>query len=427
MSRFIVEGGHRLSGSIRPQGNKNEALAILSTVLLTAEKVEIQNLPRIVDVFYMIKILESLGVEVQELDEHRFSFEAGKIQDHELSSEWVGKIRGSLTLIAPLIFRLGSIFFPKPGGDKIGRRRIDTHILALSDLGVEIETTQEGYWFRASEGFRSADILLDEASVTATENAVMAASLASGESIIRNSASEPHVQQLCHCLNRMGAKIRGIGSNILIIQGVEQLSGTSHRIESDYLEVGSFIGMAVATQSEILIQDAGIPYLRMILNAFERIGIRIVIRGQDLWVPRDQSLEIRSDFDGAIIKIEDGPWPSFPADLMSVLLVVATQCRGTVLIFEKMFESRLFFVDKLISMGAKIVLCDPHRAVVIGPSSLSGQELVSPDIRAGIALLIAALSAQGQSVIHNIIQIDRGYESMDLRLRSLGAKISRES
>ncbi len=425
VGQFIVEGGHQLKGSIYPQGNKNEALPVLAGVILTKEKVRIKNLPRIIDVLHMIDILKSVGVEVEQHDDHDYSFQAVNVYPLELDVELARKLRGSFTMVAPLITRSQHVKFPKPGGDKIGRRRIDTHIHALSLLGVHIEVLDDGYVFTCNSSLIGQDILLDEASVTATENAIMAASLAKGITIIRNAASEPHVQQLCHFINRLGGKISGIGSNILTIEGVNELGGGEHEIAADYLEVGSFIGMAVVTHSEITIKNAGLQYLRMILKVYEKLGIHVIQEGEDIFVPGNQSLKIISDYHGAITKIDDAPWPGFPADLTSIALVIATQCDGTVLIFEKMFESRLFFVDKLINMGAKIVLCDPHRAVVIGPSQLIGEELTSPDIRAGVALLIAALSAKGKSVIHNIVQIDRGYERIDERLKSLGAKIER--
>ncbi|MDH5681279.1 MAG: UDP-N-acetylglucosamine 1-carboxyvinyltransferase, partial [Spirochaetota bacterium] len=370
---------------------------------------------------------KSIGVEVTKHNDHEYSFKAENLNPDKLDHSLARKLRGSFTLVAPLLSRCSRAHFPKPGGDKIGRRRIDTHLHALEALGATVEVTSQGYEFKNGKGLLGADILLDEASVTATENAIMAASLAKGTTIIRNAASEPHVQQLCQFINSLGGRISGIGSNILTIEGVTELGGGEHRIAADYLEVGSFIGLAAVTGSKLRIKDAGLPYLRMILKVFEKLGIRVVTEGEDIIVPEEQSLEIVSDYHGAITKIDDAPWPGFPADLTSIALVVATQCQGTVLIFEKMFESRLFFVDKLINMGAKIVLCDPHRAVVIGPNSLVGDELTSPDIRAGVALLIAALSAKGQSVIHNVVEIDRGYENIDLRLKSIGARIERVS
>jgi len=422
---FIVEGGYSLSGSIVPQGNKNEALPILAAVLLTRQEVIISNLPIIIDVLTMIEILKSLGVIVKHLGEHEYSFQANEISSVDLDVKLSKSLRGSLPLIAPLLTRCQSIDFPKPGGDKIGRRRVDTHLMALELLGAKVEVTSTGYSFKCQDRLVGTDILLDEASVTATENTLMAAALAKGRTIIRNAASEPHVQQLSHFINSLGGKISGIGSNILTIEGVDDLSGGKHRIAADYLEVGSFIGLAAVTNSEIRIKDASIEYLRMMLNVFERLGIHVITIENDIIVPKNQSLEVVSDYHGAITKIDDAPWPGFPADMTSVALVVATQCKGTVLIFEKMFESRLFFVDKLINMGAKIVLCDPHRAVIIGPSHLTGDELTSPDIRAGVALLIAALCAKGESIIHNVVQIDRGYEKIDSRLKSLGAHIER--
>lgn len=425
MSRFIVQGGNSLSGSIIPQGNKNEALPILAAITLTQEEVTLSNLPGIIDVLHMIDILRSVGVEIEQINKHEYKFKAETVSSLEINVDLASKLRGSFTLVAPLLTRCKKVKFPKPGGDKIGRRRIDTHLLALEALGATIDVQKDGYELTCEGRLKGADILLDEASVTATENAVMAAALAEGRTILRNAASEPHVQQLCLFLNHLGARISGIGSNILTIDGVDQLGGGDHRIAADYLEVGSFIGLAAVTNSEITIKDAGTEYLRMILSVFEKLGIHVIPQGEDIIVPKNQSLKIVSDYHGAITKIDDAPWPGFPADMTSVALTVATQCIGTVLIFEKMFESRLFFVDKLINMGAKIVLCDPHRAVVIGPSQLYGQELTSPDIRAGVALLIAALAAEGESVIHNIVQIDRGYENIDTRLKALGAKIKR--
>ncbi len=425
MSKFIVEGGYSLSGEISPQGNKNEALPILSAVLISKKEIILNNLPIIIDVLNMIEILKSIGVEIKKMGPNKYSFKAENVSELNIDISLAKSLRGSFTLIAPLLTRCKSIKFPKPGGDRIGRRRIDTHLLALEALGAKIDSIDDGFLISLSDRFKAADILLDEASVTATENAVMAASLARGTTVIRNAASEPHVQQLCRFINSLGGKISGIGSNILTICGVDSLDGGSHRISADYLEVGSFIGLAAVTNSEITIRDAGLEYLRMILSVFERLGICVIKQGDNIIVPKNQSLNIVSEYDGAITKIDDMPWPGFPADLTSIALVVATQCHGTVLIFEKMFESRLFFVDKLINMGAKIVLCDPHRAVVIGPSRLLRSELVSPDIRAGVALLIAAMCAKGKSIIHNIVQIDRGYEKIDARLRSLGAKIDR--
>ncbi|MDH4127930.1 MAG: UDP-N-acetylglucosamine 1-carboxyvinyltransferase [Spirochaetota bacterium] len=425
MGQFIVDGGYPLSGTITPQGNKNEALPILAAVTLTHKEVIIKNLPKILDVINMIKILESIGVKVKQLGDHEYSFQADEISLIGLDVNLAKSLRGSFTLVGPLLTRFKTLEFPKPGGDKIGRRRIDTHLLALKALGVQVEITDDGYYFSHRNELKSNDILLDEASVTATENVIMMSVFARGKIIIRNAASEPHVQQLCHFINSIGGKISGIGSNILTVEGVYELSGGEHSIGADYLEVGSFISLAAVTNSEITIKDAGIEHLRMILNVFERLGIHTIKQGKDLLIPKNQSLKIVSDYHGAITKIDDAPWPGLPADMTSIALVTATQCIGTVLIFEKMFESRLFFVDKLINMGARIVLCDPHRAVVIGPSQLVSDELTSPDIRAGVALLIAALCAKGRSVIHNIVQIDRGYEDIDSRLQSLGARIER--
>ena len=426
MERFIIEGGQPLAGTIRPAGNKNEALGVLPAVLLTDEPVVLDNVPQIGDVLTLLEILSDLGVEIERLGEHKIVLDASGISKTELQPDLCHRIRGSMVLAGPMLARLGEVRLPRPGGDRIGRRRVDTHVMALEALGAQTELSRH-YVMRAKQGLKGNDILLDEASVTATESTLMAAATAQGTTILRNAASEPHVQQLGGMLNRMGARISGIGSNVLTIEGVEKLHGTQHTIQADYMEVGSFIGLAAVTGSEIRIEQATPQNMRMALMVFERLGIHVEIQGDDLWVPGEQELRINPDLHGAIPQIYDAPWPGFPADLMSIALVVATQAEGTVLLFEKMFEGRMFFVDRLIGMGAAIVLCDPHRAVVVGPSTLYGDELISPDIRAGMALLIAAMCAEGTSVIHNIRQIDRGYERIDERLRTLGAKIERAS
>ena len=426
MERFIIEGGHPLEGTITPSGNKNETLPVLSAALLTDEPVVIHNVPQIGDVNILLEILIDLGVKIEGMGAHTILLNASEVSKTELKGELCHRIRGSMALPGPMIARWGEVRLPRPGGDRIGRRRVDTHIMALEALGAKAEVGRD-YFIHSSQRLVGNDILLDEPSVTGTESAVMAASLAQGTTIIRNAASEPHVQQLCRMLNAMGAKIHGIGSNMLTIEGVERLHGTEHTIQADYMEVGSFIGMAAVTGSEVLIQHAAPENMRMILMVFRRLGVTVEIQGDHLWVSKEQKLTIIPDLHGAIPQVYDQPWPAFPPDLMSIAIVIATQARGTVLFFEKMFESRLFFVDRLIEMGAKIVLCDPHRVVVEGPSTLYGEELTSPDIRAGMALVIAALCARGSSVIHNIRQIDRGYERIDERLRALGARIERRS
>jgi len=422
-----VTGRTPLTGTIQPQGNKNEALPVLAACCLTEEPMYIENVPPIEDVRKVEEMLDHLGVSITAREgelRQTLTIVAAKKPGNDLTVETAGKLRGSLTFAGPLIARCGSVTLRRPGGDRIGRRRLDTHFMALEALGVRIRETEEGIHLKARK-LVGADILLDEASVTATENTVMAAVLAEGKTTIRNAASEPHVQGLCRLLNKMGAKIKGIGSNILEIQGVKRLSGTRHRLGPDYLEVGSFIALAACTRGELLIKDADLPNLRMIRLNFQRLGIETIAQGRNLLVPAKQKRKIVPDWGGAIPKIDDGPWPGFPADMTSVALVTATQCRGTILIHEKMFESRLYFTDPLINMGAAIVLCDPHRAVVIGPEKLRRARLVSPDIRAGMAMLIAALSAEGTSTIDNVIQIDRGFAHIDSRLQALGAKIQR--
>ena len=423
MERFIIQGGIPLHGTVIPSGNKNAALPILAATLLTDKSVTLHNLPNIGDVRTMITLLEDLGAAVQRHDNHSVTIHAAEIRSTCPDPKLFSEIRGSLTLLGPMLARAGRIQLTLPGGDRIGRRRIDTHLLALEALGAQAEYND--HFEMHTAGLRGADIWLDEASVTGTENAVMAASLAEGETIVRNAASEPHVQELCHLLNAMGGHIEGIGSNVLRIQGQERLEGGEWAIGPDFMEVGSFVGLAAVTGGEILIKNAAPKHLGMIGMVFERLGVHFQIRGEDLFVPAGQRLEIVDDLGGAVPKIDDAPWPGFPTDLLSIALVVSTQARGTVLIHEKMFDSRLYFVDRLIAMGARIILCDPHRAVVVGPSPLHGETLHSPDIRAGMALLIASLCASGESVIHNIHQIDRGYERIETKLQALGARIKR--
>lgn len=423
MPKFVVEGGYPLRGTIRPAGNKNAALPVLAATLLTDEPVVLDNVPEIRDVRTLLELLGHLGVETEWLGPNRIRLQARDVRASDLDPGLAARIRASILLAGPMLARVGRMLLPLPGGDVIGRRRVDTHFLALSRLGARVESV--GGYRIETEGLTGADVFLDEPSVTATENAVMAAVLARGTTRLRNAAAEPHVQDLCHMLNRMGARISGIGTHFLEIEGVDRLHGCEYRIGSDHIEVGSFIGLAAVTRSEITILDAAVEHLDSTLLAFERLGIRCEIRGNDLFVPADQDREIRMDLGGHIPKIDDGPWPAFPADLTSIALVAATQCRGTILIHEKMFESRMFFADKIIGMGARIVLCDPHRAVVVGPSRLHAGVVESPDIRAGMALLIAALGAEGQSHIFNIGQIERGYERIDRRLVALGARIER--
>lgn len=423
MPKFVVEGGRPLNGTIRPAGNKNAALPILAATLLTEEEVVLENVPDIKDVRTLIELLGALGAECEWSGRNEVKIRAKSVGFTDIEPGQAARIRASILLAGPMLARVGRMELPPPGGDVIGRRRVDTHFLALSRLGAVVKADR-GYHLE-TQGLRGADMFLDEPSVTATENAVMAAVLAKGHTRMRNAAAEPHVQDLCHMLNSMGARISGIGTGVLEIEGVDRLHGTRHRIGSDHIEVGSFIGLAAVTGGEILIQDAAVEHLDSTLLGFERMGIRCEIRGQDLFVPADQERVVRMDLGGHIPKVDDGPWPAFPADLTSIALVTATQCRGTILIFEKMFESRMFFADKLIGMGARIVLCDPHRAVVIGPSRLHAALVESPDIRAGMALLIAALGAEGTSNILNIAQIERGYERIDERLRGLGARIER--
>ena len=434
MSTFRIEGGHQLKGEVHAQGAKNEALQVLCAVLLTQDKVVISNIPDIIDVNKLIELLESLGVKIERLAPNKMSFQADELNLDYLTSEDFksgGKaLRGSIMMVGPLLGRFGKGYIPKPGGDKIGRRRLDTHFEGFIKLGATFRYNREEYFYGVeAEQLIGADMLLEEASVTGTANIIMAAVLAKGTTTIYNAACEPYLQQLCKMLNSMGAKISGVGSNFLTIEGVDQLTGCDHRILPDMIEIGSWIGLAAMTKSELTIKNVGWEHLGVIPNTFRRLGIQLEKRGDDIYIPaHTQGYEIQSFIDGSILTIADAPWPGLTPDLLSVILVVATQARGEVLIHQKMFESRLFFVDKLIDMGAKIILCDPHRAVVIGhdfKSQLKATRMSSPDIRAGISLLIAALSAQGTSVIQNIDQIDRGYERIDERLRALGAKIER--
>ena len=436
MSSFIIEGGHRLSGTIRPQGAKNEALEVICAVLLTEEEVTVSNIPEILDVRNLILLLEGMGVKVSRLEKGTYTFKADNIDTSYVeSAEFVRKcaaLRGSVMLAGPLLARFGQAYFPKPGGDKIGRRRVDTHITGMLNLGASIHYDQQkkAYYLHIPAGTRlkGSYMLLDEASVTGTANILMAAVLAEGTTVIYNAACEPYIQQLSRMLVRMGAKIEGIGSNLLTVTGVESLHGTDHTILPDMIEVGSFIGMAAMNRSSLTIRNVSWKNLGIIPESFRRLGINLEQRGDDIFVPEQESYVIESFLDGSIMTIADAPWPGLTPDLLSVMLVVATQCRGSVLIHQKMFESRLFFVDHLIDMGAQILLCDPHRAVVIGHDhkfQLRANNMLSPDIRAGIALLIAAMSAKVTSVIGNIEQIDRGYEDIDLRLNALGARITR--
>ena len=430
---FEVIGGHRLHGEIIPQGAKNEALQVLCATLLTDEKVTISNIPNIRDVNRLLELLSGLNVDVQKINKDTYSFQANNIDlDYFESKEFrdnARKIRGSVMLIGPLLARFGKAFLPQPGGDKIGRRRLDTHFLGLQKLGGNFQyDDQKNVYYIETKQLQGTYILMEEISVTGTANIVMAAVLANGTTQIYNAACEPYVQQLCKMLNGMGAKISGVGSNLLTIEGVEKLGGTTHRLLPDMIEIGSFIGLAAMTHSKITIKDAAVNELGNILPVFQKMGVKIDIQGDDIHIPQQETYEIQTFIDGSIMTIYDAPWPGFTPDLMSIILVMATQAKGSVLIHQKMFESRLFFVDKLIDMGAQVILCDPHRATVIGLDrkyKLRGIEMTSPDIRAGVALLIAAMSAKGTSIIRNIHQIDRGYQEIDTRLNALGAKITR--
>ncbi len=433
MAKFIVEGGHRLKGEIRPQGAKNEALQIICAALLTKERVVLHNVPIIADVMQLMELMSRMGVKVERLSDDDFALQADEINlDYLRSSDYhkrCRKLRGSVMMIGPLLTRFGVGFMPKPGGDKIGRRRLDTHFLGFQKLGADFnfDVSDEFYTVEAKR-LKGTYMLLDEASVTGTANIVMAAVLAEGRTTIYNAACEPYLQQLCKMLNRMGAKISGIASNLLVIDGVESLGGTEHTMLPDMIEVGSFIGMAAMTRSELTIKNVSYDNLGIIPQQFARMGIRFEQRGDDIFIPTQENYSIESFIDGSIMTIADAPWPGLTPDLLSIFLVVATQAKGAVLIHQKMFESRLFFVDKLIDMGAQIILCDPHRATVIGHNHehpLRAANLTSPDIRAGVALLIAAMSAEGTSTIQNIEQIDRGYRDIDKRLNALGARITR--
>jgi UDP-N-acetylglucosamine 1-carboxyvinyltransferase len=437
MAVFKIEGGIRLKGEVIPQGAKNEALQILCAVLLTSEKVTINNIPDIIDINKLITLLEHLGVKIQRHDKGSITFQADEVNIGYLETETFkkegGSLRGSIMIVGPLLARFGKGYIPKPGGDKIGRRRLDTHFEGFINLGAKFRYNREDHFYgveQTAEGLKGTDMLLDEASVTGTANIVMAAVLAKGITTIYNAACEPYLQQLCKMLNSMGAKITGVGSNLLTIEGVSTLNGCTHRILPDMIEIGSWIGLAAMTRSEITIKNVSWENLGLIPSTFRKLGITLEKRGDDIYIPEHKDgYEIKTDIDGSILTVADAPWPGFTPDLLSIVLVVATQAKGDLLVHQKMFESRLFFVDKLIDMGAKILLCDPHRAVVMGhnfQSVLKATTMSSPDIRAGISLLIAALSAKGTSTIQNIEQIDSGYERIDERLRALGAKIVRE-
>lgn len=427
-SKFLVHGGNPIQGKIEPQGNKNEAMPLMAAACLTEQPIILQNIPQIEDVRLMEEILHDLGLTAKESEvaqvRRTLTLQAKAKPKSTIHPELGSRLRGSVTLAGPLLARTGEVTLPRPGGDRIGRRRLDTHLQIFSALGAQINDIRDGIQIKAKK-LKGADILLDEASVTATENGLCAAVLADGVTVLHNAASEPHVQALGNLLNAMGARISGIGTNTLTIEGVKTLEGANHRISADYLEAGSLLALAAVTGGELVIQNTAPQNMRMILQTFGRLGIRTEIKGQDILVPKGQSLEVEKEFGGAVPHIADAPWPGFPADMTSVALVTATQCKGTVLIHEKLFESRLFFVDGLMEMGARIILCDPHRAVVLGSDKLRGARLASPDIRAGMALLIAALCADGESEIRNINQIDRGFSCIEHRLRSLGAKIER--
>lgn len=433
MASFEIYGGNKLKGEIIPQGAKNEALQIICATLLTEEEVIIENIPDIIDVNKLITLLSDFGTKVKRLSEGTYSFQADQIDtgffQTEVYAKTVSQLRGSVMIVGPLLARFGRACIPKPGGDKIGRRRLDTHFLGLEKLGAKFHYDNKRQFYQIEgRSLQGCYMLLDEASVTGTANIIMAASLAQGITTIYNAACEPYIQQLCRMLNSMGARISGVGSNLLSIEGVKRLHGCRHSILPDMIEIGSFIGMAAMTRSEITIKNVHYDELGMIPEVFRKLGIRLERKDDDIYIPSQEVYEIESFIDGSILSISDAPWPGFSPDLLSIVLVVATQAKGSVLIHQKMFESRLFFVDKLIEMGAKIILCDPHRATVIGQGrqqALKGLELTSPDIRAGVALLIAALSAEGKSIIHNIEQIDRGYQAIDERLRKLGASIHR--
>ena len=433
MGSFEVRGGKKLSGEITPQGAKNEALQIISAVLLTPDKITVSNIPDIADVNLLIELLGEMKVKIERVNKNTCIFQASDVDIDYLNSDAYhkksGKLRGAVMLAGPLLARFKKAYIPKPGGDKIGRRRLDTHIIGFQKLGASYSYEPEnGFFLLETKGLKGAKMLLDEPSVTGTANILMAATMARGITTIYNAACEPYIQQLCNMLIRMGAKISGVGSNMLMIEGVDQLGGTDHKMLPDMIEVGSFIGLAAMTQSDILIKNAGIEHLGIIPEKFQQLGIQLNFNGDDIHVPAQEFYEVQKYMDGGVLTVNDHPWPGFTPDLLSIILVTAIQARGSVLIHQKMFESRLFFVDKLIEMGAQIILCDPHRAVVIGlerEQQLRGITMSSPDIRAGVAMLIAALSAQGKSIIQNIEQIDRGYQDIDERLRQLGADIKR--
>jgi len=434
MSSFEVRGGKRLTGEITPQGAKNEALQIISAVLLTAEKVTITNIPDIIDVNLLIELLGEMRVKIDRVSRDTCIFQADDVDVNYLNSsdyhKKSGKLRGSVMLAGPMLSRFKKAYIPKPGGDKIGRRRLDTHIIGFEKLGAGFEYNVDGFFYLTATELKGAKIVLDEPSVTGTANILMASVMAKGTTVIYNAACEPYLQQLCKMLNRMGAKISGIASNMLTIEGVDILGGTEHRMLPDMIEVGSFIGLAAMTHGEITIKNVGLEHLGIIPERFQHLGIQMEFKGDDIFIPSQELYEIQKYMDGGILTIYDHPWPGFTPDLLSIVLVTAIQAKGSVLIHQKMFESRLFFVDKLIDMGAQIILCDPHRAVVVGlerKQQLRGITMSSPDIRAGVALLIAALSAQGKSIIQNIDQIDRGYQNIDIRLQALGADIMRIS
>ncbi len=423
MYKYEIEGNYPLKGKIRPSGNKNAALPCLAATLLTDEEIVLRNLPEIEDVQVMMDILTALGSSVEKIAPHSYRLRTRDLKQHSLPLDLSTQIRASILFAGPLLARIGKASFPPPGGDVIGRRRLDTHFLAFKELGVRIEV--DGIFTLQTNKLVGSEIFLDEASVTATENTIMAAVMADGLTVVQNAASEPHVQDLCRMLNQMGAQITGIGSNILRIQGVGELHGTEFKISTDFMEVGSLIGLAAVTRSELEIVDASPQFQKMTRFAFGKLGIHWETKGENIRIPAGQDLRVEPDLGGMIPKIDDAPWPGFPPDLISIILVVSTQVDGTILVYEKLFESRMFFVDKLIGMGARIVLCDPHRAVVSGPCRLRGAELVSPDVRAGMAMVIAALCAEGKSTIHNVYQIERGYEELAPRLRALGARIKR--
>jgi UDP-N-acetylglucosamine 1-carboxyvinyltransferase len=421
--KYVVEGGHRISGTIEPAGNKNAALPIIAAALLTEHPVLLENVPRIRDTETLVELIRSVGASAEWRQRNTLAIHAKAIRAADLDPALCARIRASILLAGPLLARCGEVTLPPPGGDVIGRRRLDTHFLAFEQLGASV-TASDRLELRSAR-LRGADVFLDEPSVTATENALMAAVAASGISHLRNVASEPHVQELAHFLVALGARIDGIGTNTMVVHGPASLGAASYSIGPDHIEVGSLIGLAAVTRSQLRIARAGTKHLRSIRMGFERVGVVCEVEGDDLLVPSQQTLKIRDDFGGHVPKLEDQPWPAFPADLMSIAIVTATQCDGVILMFEKMFESRMFFVDKLISMGARIVLCDPHRAIVAGPSRLRGAPMTSPDIRAGMAMLLAAMCAKGTSTINNADQIERGYERIDERLNALGARITR--